>query len=155
MEGALREHAPLVREAVEFADDLPALLEQLRTGAIEVIDSIAGPGSGEEIIDSLTAGADDALPEVGSILSVPLTVLATAAATCDREWIDLLVTHPAFEPVTTDWSGWASLAAAVGLTGGLDKAEALVTALHLEAEILTADPTAYQGLGDDPPLIIV
>ena len=70
---------PLVREAVEFADDLPALLEQLRTGAIELIDSIAGPGSGEEIIDSLTAGADDALPQVGSILSVPLTVLGIFA----------------------------------------------------------------------------
>jgi len=70
---------PLVREAVEFADDLPALLDQLRTGAIELIDSVAGEGSGAEIIDSLTAGADDALPEVGSILSVPLTVLGIFA----------------------------------------------------------------------------
>jgi predicted PurR-regulated permease PerM len=70
---------PLVRQAIEFADDLPARLEQLRTGAIELIDSVAGAGSGEEIIDSLTAGADAALPEVGSILSVPLTVLGIFA----------------------------------------------------------------------------
>jgi putative heme transporter len=70
---------PLVRQAVEFADDLPALFEQLRTGAIELIDSIAGAGRGEEIIDSLTGGAEDALPEIGSILSVPLTVLGIFA----------------------------------------------------------------------------
>ncbi len=70
---------PLVRQAVEFADDLPALVEQLRTGAIELIDSIAGAGQGEEIIDSLTGGAGDALPEIGSILSVPLTVLGIFA----------------------------------------------------------------------------
>jgi predicted PurR-regulated permease PerM len=70
---------PLVRQAVEFADDLPARIEQLRTGAIELIDSIAGTGRGEEIIDSLTGGAEDALPEIGSILSVPLTVLGIFA----------------------------------------------------------------------------
>lgn len=91
----------------------------------------------------------------GAAFTVPLTVLATAAARCDREWIDLLVTHPAFEPVTTDWSEWASLAAVVGLTGRLDTAEALLTALHHEGEILTADPAAYRGLGDDPPLIVI
>lgn len=70
---------PLVRQAVEFADDLPALIERLRAGAIELIDSIAGAGRGEEIIDTLTGGAGDALPEIGSILSVPLTVLGIFA----------------------------------------------------------------------------
>lgn len=70
---------PLVRQAIELADDLPELLERLRTGAIELIDSVAGAGRGEEIIDSITAGAEDAVPEIGSILSVPLTVLGIFA----------------------------------------------------------------------------
>jgi predicted PurR-regulated permease PerM len=66
---------PLVRQAVDLADDLPSIADQLRTGAIDLIDSIAGAGRGEEIVDTLTAGADDALPELGSLLSPALTVL--------------------------------------------------------------------------------
>ncbi len=66
---------PLVREAVQFADDAPAIAGQLRDGAISLIDGIAGAGSGEELVDSLTSGARDALPQVGSLLSVPLTLV--------------------------------------------------------------------------------
>jgi putative heme transporter len=66
---------PLVREAVQFADDAPQIAEDLRRGAISLIDGIAGAGSGEEVVDSLTSGARGALPEVGSLLSVPLTVV--------------------------------------------------------------------------------
>lgn len=66
---------PLVREAVQFADDAPRIAADLRAGAVAVIDGIAGAGSGEELIDSLTGGAQDALPEIGSLLSVPLTVV--------------------------------------------------------------------------------
>lgn len=65
---------PLVRQVVELADDLPAIGDQLREGAISLIDGIAGPGRGAEIVDSLTDGAQDALPELGSLLSVPLTI---------------------------------------------------------------------------------
>jgi putative heme transporter len=64
---------PLVRQVVEFADDLPALGDRLREGAIALIEPVAG-GRGEEIIDSLTEGAQDAAPELGSLLSVPLTL---------------------------------------------------------------------------------
>ena len=69
---------PLVRQAVDFADDVPRLADQLRTGAIDLIDSVA-PGQGEQFIDSLTGGAGDALPQLGSLLSVPLTVVGIFA----------------------------------------------------------------------------
>ncbi|MDQ2673651.1 MAG: AI-2E family transporter [Chloroflexota bacterium] len=65
---------PLVRGIVDFADDLPNIADSLRAGTIELIDGIAGTGTGEEIVDTLTDGAQGALPEMGSLLSVPLTL---------------------------------------------------------------------------------
>jgi putative heme transporter len=69
---------PLVRQAVDFADDVPRIADDLRDGAIDLIDSVA-PGQGEEIIDSLTGGAGAALPELGTVLSLPLTVAGILA----------------------------------------------------------------------------
>ncbi len=66
---------PLVRGAVQFADDAPRIAADLRAGVISLIDGIAGAGSGEDLIDSLTGGAQGALPEIGSLLSVPLTLV--------------------------------------------------------------------------------
>jgi predicted PurR-regulated permease PerM len=66
---------PLVREAVQFVDDAPQLADDLRAGAISLIDGIAGAGSGEELVDTLTAGAQGSLPQIGSLLSVPLTLV--------------------------------------------------------------------------------
>ena len=66
---------PLVRQVIEFVDDLPALADRLRESAIEFIDTVTGqPGTGEDLIDNLTEGAQGAAPEVGSLLSVPLTL---------------------------------------------------------------------------------
>jgi len=65
---------PLIRQAVDFADDLPRIADDLRAGAISLIDGIAGHGTGEEIIDTLTSGAQGSVPELGSLLSVPLTL---------------------------------------------------------------------------------
>ena len=65
---------PLVRQAVDFADDVPSIAADLRSGAIDLINRIAGEGQGEEIVNSMTSGAEDALPQLGSLLSVPLTV---------------------------------------------------------------------------------
>ena len=70
---------PLVRQAVQLADDFPTLVDQLRTGAIDLIDGIAGAGRGEEIIESLTSGAGGGIPEFGSLLSVPLTLAGIVA----------------------------------------------------------------------------
>jgi hypothetical protein len=87
--------------------------------------------------------------------TAPLTVLAAAAAQVDRAWVDLLTKHPAFEPVDTDWTRWASLAATLGLVGRLDAAEALLVALDCDCDILTAEPELYLALGDDPPIIMI
>jgi putative heme transporter len=65
---------PLVRQVVEFVDDIPQIAADLRAGAVSLLDSIVGAGRGEEIVDTLTAGAQGALPELGSLLSVPLTI---------------------------------------------------------------------------------
>jgi predicted PurR-regulated permease PerM len=65
---------PLVRGVVDFADDLPNIADSLRAGTISLIDGIAGPGTGEDIVDTMTEGAQDAAPELGSLISVPLTL---------------------------------------------------------------------------------
>lgn len=70
---------PLVRQAVEFTDDLPRIASDLESGAISFIDGIAGSGSGEEIVNSLTSGAGGALPGIETLVRVPLT-LATILA---------------------------------------------------------------------------
>lgn len=70
---------PLIRQAVDLVDDFPRIAEDLRSGAIDLIDGIAGAGTGEELIDTLTAGTGDALPEFGSLLSVPLTAASILA----------------------------------------------------------------------------
>jgi predicted PurR-regulated permease PerM len=70
---------PLIRQAVDLVDDLPRIADDLRAGAIDLIDGIAGAGSGEELIDTLTAGTGDGLPEFGSLLSVPLTAASILA----------------------------------------------------------------------------
>lgn len=65
---------PLVQQVVEFADDAPRIADELRLGAISLVDGVVGQGRGEEIIDSVTSGAQGSLPEIGSLLSVPLTL---------------------------------------------------------------------------------
>lgn len=70
---------PLIRQAVDLVDDLPRIADDLRAGSIDLIDGIAGAGTGEEIIDTLTAGTGDGLPEFGSLLSVPLTAASILA----------------------------------------------------------------------------
>lgn len=70
---------PLIRQAVDLVDDLPRLADDLRIGAIELIDGIAGAGSGAELIDTLTAGTGGGVPQFGSLLSVPLTAASIVA----------------------------------------------------------------------------
>ena len=72
---------PLIRQVVELVDDLPRIADDLRAGTILVLDGIVGAGQGEGVVDSLTAGAQGALPEVGSLLSVPLTLIGIVTNT--------------------------------------------------------------------------
>jgi predicted PurR-regulated permease PerM len=66
---------PLAGQAVQLIDQLPDLFGQLRAAAIEAIDQFAGEGATERVIDTITQGAQDALPGLTSLLQVPLTVL--------------------------------------------------------------------------------
>ena len=70
---------PLIRQAVDLVDDFPRIVDDLRDGAIQLLDNVAGTGSGREIVDTLTGGAGDSLPELGSLLSVPLTLVGILA----------------------------------------------------------------------------
>lgn len=65
---------PLIRQAVTFAEDLPEIGASLRTTAVDLLSGLVGPGQGEEIIDTLTSGAQDAAPELGSLVGIPLTL---------------------------------------------------------------------------------
>lgn len=85
--------------------------------------------------------------------TVPLPVLAAAAARVEPTMVDLLTKHQAFQPVELEWTRWAALAATFGLLGRLDAAEALLLALDLDCDVLTAEPGLYAALGDDPPII--
>jgi predicted PurR-regulated permease PerM len=65
---------PLVAQAADLADDIPALADTLRQQAIDVIDQFGGQGAGERVIDSVTAGAQGAMPDLSSVVRLPLTV---------------------------------------------------------------------------------
>src|SRR5262249_9484553 len=93
--------------------------------------------------------------ENGTAFAVPLTALAAGAAQVDRRWVELLTKHPAFEPVVTEWTRWATLAATLVLVGRLDAAEALLLAFDFNCDVLTAEPGWYAALGDDPPVIAI
>jgi predicted PurR-regulated permease PerM len=66
---------PLVQQAVQLVDDLPDLFGRLRTSLIDMISGVAGSGTGDRLIDSLTQGARQILPQLTSLLRVPLTVV--------------------------------------------------------------------------------
>src|SRR5262249_17096988 len=93
--------------------------------------------------------------ENGAAFVVPLTALAPGAAHVERKWVELLTKHPAFEPVETEWTRWPALAATFGLVDRLDAAEALLLALDYDCDVLTAEPSIYTVLGDDPPVIAI
>jgi len=65
---------PLISQGVGLTDDLPSIIEDLRRSAIGLIDGVAGSGSGERLINSITAGAADASPDLGALIRLPLTV---------------------------------------------------------------------------------
>lgn len=111
---------------------------------------VAYAAGSEHVGEPLTQVAEN-----DAAFTVPLTVLAAAAAQVDRAWVELLIKHPAFEPVETDWTRWAALAATLGLVGRLDAAEALLVALDFDCDVLTAEPGQYAALGDDPPIIAI
>jgi hypothetical protein len=118
-----------------------------------VLDSsaiVAYATGSEHVGEPLTQVAENS-----ATFTAPLTVLAAAAVRTDRRWVELLVKHPAFEAVETDWVRWPALAATLGLVGRLDAAEALLAALDFDCHVLTGEPALYSGLGHDPPIIAI
>jgi hypothetical protein len=93
--------------------------------------------------------------ENGAAFTVPLTVLATAAAAVGDNWVELLTSHPAFEPIQTGWARWPAVAEMIRLVGRLDAAEALLAAVDFHCDVLTAEASLYSALGDDPPVIVI
>jgi predicted PurR-regulated permease PerM len=67
---------PLVQQAVQLVDDLPELVGRLRDSSISLISGLAGAGTGERVIDSLTQGARQLLPQLTSLLRVPLAAVS-------------------------------------------------------------------------------
>lgn len=65
---------PLVAQAANLADDIPNLVEMLRQRTIELIDQFGGSGAGERVIDSVTSGAQDALPDLSALVQLPLII---------------------------------------------------------------------------------
>jgi hypothetical protein len=111
---------------------------------------IAYANGSEHVGEPLTQVAENR-----AAFTAPLAVLATAATQVDRAWVDLLTKHPAFQPVETEWTRWPALAATLGTVARLDAAEALLAALDVNCDVLTAEPHVYATLGDDPPIIAI
>jgi len=65
---------PLVAQAATLVDDFPLLIETLREQAIQFIDQFGGAGAGERVIDSITAGAQGAMPDLSGAVQLPLTL---------------------------------------------------------------------------------
>lgn len=63
---------PLISQAVGLADDLPQIVDDLRAWATGFIDTFAGQGQGDSVIDSVTEGAADA--DLSALIRLPLTI---------------------------------------------------------------------------------
>jgi len=65
---------PLINQAVDLADDLPQIVDDLRDATIGFIDAVAGSGSGEQVVNAITRGAGEVSPDWGALIRLPLTV---------------------------------------------------------------------------------
>ncbi|MGH2429001.1 MAG: AI-2E family transporter [Candidatus Limnocylindria bacterium] len=65
---------PLVAQAATLAEDLPSLVEMLRQRTSDFIDQFGGQGAGDRVIDSVTAGAQEAMPDLSAVVQLPLTI---------------------------------------------------------------------------------
>jgi putative heme transporter len=65
---------PLIEQAVGLADDAPQIVTELRERATGFIDSVGGPGTGNDVVDAITNGAAEVSPDWGALVRLPLTV---------------------------------------------------------------------------------
>jgi hypothetical protein len=100
---------------------------------------------GSIAVGELLAEVND---ENGAAL-VPLSCLVEAnhlTASLEREYLELLLEHPATVLVADDPQDWPALAELRTLTGGADSASAALLALDAGADVLTRDPQRYAGI---------
>jgi hypothetical protein len=89
----------------------------------------------------------------GAGFGVPVIALAMASAVSAADTLNLLTKHTAFVPLDLTMRHWRQVGATVGVVPDVAAAHAVVLAMEMDCEILTAQPELYDGLGDDPPII--
>jgi hypothetical protein len=91
----------------------------------------------------------------GATFGLPVACLAEAVSEkgVDVGRLAVLARHASSAIVPLEASIWQPLAATMNVLGPLARASAFLAANHHDAWILTAEPSAYRGLGDDPPVI--
>ncbi|MEV6349312.1 hypothetical protein [Actinoplanes sp. NPDC051851] len=113
-----------------------------------VLDSsaIAAWVRGSPAVGELLAEID----REGGLVVVPLTCLLQASAQIktDREWLYLLLEHPATQVVSDDPDDWEMLSSAITLLGAADLASAGWLALECGVDVLTRHAELYAGLAD-------
>ena len=92
--------------------------------------------------------------EPGCVFALPILCLVEASrAVADRDRLDLLTNHHAAEIITPDPDAWRALAITHDTVGRLDAATAVLAAIDLGCDVLTAQPGLYAGLVGGGPII--
>ncbi|MDM4720370.1 hypothetical protein QTQ03_12585 [Micromonospora sp. WMMA1363] len=126
----------MTRSPVRIVLDASAIVAFTR-GSIDVGEVIA------EVAD-----------EEGAQIGLPVLCLAEAyrvSAGSDR--LDLLVNRPAALILSPDPEDWRPLAVTCDTVGRLDAASAVLIAIDLGCDVLTAQPGLYAGLAGGGPII--
>lgn len=92
--------------------------------------------------------------EPGCAFGLPVLCLAEATrAVADTDRLDLLVNHPVALVLAPDPVSWRALAVTYDTVGRLDAASAVLAAIDLGCDVLTAQPGLYAGLAGGGPII--
>ena len=92
--------------------------------------------------------------EPGCVFALHVLCMVEASrAVADRDRLDLLCAHPAAHLISPDPGEWRALAAAHDTVGRLDAASAVLAAIDLDCDVLTAQPALYAGLAGGGPII--
>jgi hypothetical protein len=86
----------------------------------------------------------------GGLVIIPLPCLLQAASQIktDREWLTLLLDHPATQVVSDDPEDWEMLSSAITLLGAADLASAAWLALECDVDVLTQHAELYAAIAD-------
>jgi len=89
-----------------------------------------------------------------AVAGLPVLCLVEASsAVADGDRLDLLVNHPAAAVLPLDPGDWRALAVVYDTVGRLDAASAMLAAIDLGCQVLSARPGLYAGLEGGGPVI--